>query len=73
MVSSATFKEWKKLFEFLVVKYIDGNVKKEENGEFIKDEYGRTPHPDQPGYPHWWYEKVAGDTGEHLKVKGESH
>jgi len=73
MMASATFKEWKKLSEFLIVKYIDGNIKKEENGEFIRDQYGRTPSPGQPGYPEWWYEKVAGDTGEHLKVKGAAH
>ncbi|MBL7110526.1 MAG: C69 family dipeptidase [Bacteroidales bacterium] len=71
MMASATFQEWKKLSEFLIVKYIDGNIKKEENGKFIRDQYGKTPHPDQPGYPEWWYEKVAGDTGEHLKVKSD--
>ena len=72
MMASATFDEWKKLSEFLIVKYIDGNVKKEENGEFVRDQYGRSPSPDQPGYPEWWYEKVAGDTGDHLKVKFRS-
>jgi dipeptidase len=71
MMASTTFQEWKKLSEFLLVKYIDGNIKKEENGEFLRDEHGRTLHPDQPGYPDWWYEKVAGDTREHLKVKSE--
>ena len=70
-MASATFKEWKKLSEFLLVKYIDGNIKQEKNGEFIRDQYGKTPHPDQPGYPEWWYRKVAGDTGNHLKVTSD--
>ena len=30
----ALFNRWKNLFQFLVVKYIDGNVKPEENGVF---------------------------------------
>ncbi|MFZ0392109.1 MAG: C69 family dipeptidase [Calditrichia bacterium] len=48
---------WKKLGEFLVYKYLDGNV---------KDEHGKVTHP---GYPQEWYRNVAGETGDHLKMK----
>lgn len=42
---------WKKLGEYLLVKYLDGVVKKEENGKFL---YNEKKIPDavlRPGYP----------------------
>ena len=72
-MGNQTFRIWKELGEFLLVKYIDGNIKKEKDGEFIYNEYGGMPvGPDQPGYPEWWYEKI-GESTDHLKVIGESH
>ncbi|MCK5464896.1 MAG: C69 family dipeptidase [Bacteroidales bacterium] len=74
-VGERTFKRWKELGHYLLVKYMDGNVKKEKDGKFIYNGYGGTipPDPDQPGYPDWWYEKIAEDKGENLKVIGEAH
>ena len=74
-VGERTFKRWKALGQYLLVKYMDGNVKKEANGKFIYNEYGRgiPPNPDQPGYPDWWYEKIAEDKGDDLKVIGDAH
>jgi dipeptidase len=74
-VGERTFKRWKELGHYLLVKYIDGNVKKEKDGKFIYNGYGGNipPNPDQPGYPDWWYEKIADDKGEDLKVIGEVH
>ena len=74
-VGERTFKRWKELGHYLLVKYMDGNVKKEKDGKFIYNGYGGTipPNPDQPGYPDWWYEKIADDKGENLKVIGEAH
>ena len=51
------FERWKKLGEFLIYKYLDGNV---------KDELGNVTHP---GYPKEWYRKISEETGEHFKVK----
>ena len=70
-----TFKRWKELGHYLLVKYMDGNVKKEVNGKFIYNEHNRgiPPNPDQPGYPDWWYEKIANDNGEILRVIGDGH
>ncbi|MGD9931463.1 MAG: dipeptidase [Mangrovibacterium sp.] len=62
--------EWKKLFQYLLIKYIDGNVKKEENGQFVRNEYGLPANPDFPGYPQWWYDAIAKSTGSHLQVIG---
>jgi len=74
-VGARTFKRWKELGHYLLVKYMDGNVKKEKDGKFIYNGYGGSipPNPDQPGYPDWWYEKIADDKGEDLKVIGEAH
>lgn len=65
------FKEWKSLSEFLLVKYIDGNVKKvDAKGEFQRSEYGhdRIVMPDMPPYPEWWYRKIVESCGDNIKV-----
>ena len=54
-----TVKRWRKLGEFLIVKYMDGNV---------KNEVKKVTHP---GYPKAWYEHIVKETGDHYKVKGE--
>ncbi len=43
--------EWKKLGEFLLVKFLDGNIKREENGVFLKNEYGGPASIIRAGYP----------------------
>ena len=53
----STVKRWKKLGEFLLYRYLDGNV---------KDELGHVTHP---GYPESWYGKVADVTGDHLRMR----
>ncbi len=65
------FTEWKKLDHYLVVKYIDGNIKKEKDGKFIESEYreGQCAFPEQPKYPEWWYRKIIENHGETIKVK----
>lgn len=42
--------EWKKLGEFLLVKFMDGNIKKEENGKFVRNQYGLPPTIIRAGY-----------------------
>ncbi|MCD6354066.1 MAG: C69 family dipeptidase, partial [Prolixibacteraceae bacterium] len=59
---------WKKLGQYLLVKYMDGNVKREKNGKFERTESGMPPGPLQPGYPEWWYKAIAKSTGDKLKV-----
>lgn len=68
-----TVNAWKKLGEFLLVKYIDGNIKKEENGVFKRNPYGNPVSPDQPGYPDSWKKRVIEDTGDKLLVPGNGH
>ncbi|MFW6223031.1 MAG: dipeptidase [Bacteroidota bacterium] len=68
-----TVKEWKQLGEYLLVKYIDGNIKKEKNGVFERNPYGYPASPDQPGYPDSWKKRVIEDTGDKLLVPGDGH
>jgi dipeptidase len=62
--------EWKKLSQYLFVKFIDGNIKKEKDGAFERTETGMPPTPNQPGYPDWWKKVIVGGTGDHLKMIG---
>lgn len=66
-------KRWKQLKNYLVVKYTDGNIKKEENGAFKRTETGMPASPIFAGYPEWWYRAIVNATGDHLKVVGSSH
>ena len=53
----STVQRWKKLGEFLLYKYLDGNV---------KDELGNVKHPP---YPESWYRRIVNETGDHFKMK----
>ncbi len=50
-----TVARWKKLGEFLIYKYLDGN---------LRNELGEVQHPP---YPAAWYRTIANQTGDHLK------
>ncbi|MDR3251081.1 MAG: C69 family dipeptidase [Tannerella sp.] len=60
---------WKQLGEYLIVKYMDGNVKKEENGQFKRNAYGLPAYPDFPGYDEEYYRSIVNSAGDRLKVK----
>ena len=62
------FERWKKLGEFLMIKYMDGIIRKEENGQFIKNEYGKPSSPQRVGYPKKFYREVVKETGNKYKV-----
>ena len=62
--------EWKKLSQYLIVKFIDGNIKKEKDGAFERTETGMPASPNQPGYPEWWKKVIVDSTGDHLKMIG---
>ena len=66
-------RRWKELYHYLIVKYTDGNIKRESNGEFERTETGMPASPIFAGYPDWWYKAIINATGDHFKVKGNSH
>jgi dipeptidase len=52
----AVLKRWKKLGEFLIWKYLDGNV---------RDSQGKVTHPP---YPKEWYQRIIKETGDRFRV-----
>ena len=64
-------KEWNDLFVYLLVKYHDGNVKKEENGKFkVSDtKIPQSAFPDQPKYREEWYKMIVNDCGKNIEAK----
>jgi hypothetical protein len=64
-----TVDRWKKLGQYLLIKYKDGNIMKEKGGEFLRTEEGLPASPDQPGYPEEWYRSIVKQAGEKLKVR----
>ncbi len=55
--AKTTVERWRKLGEFLIFKYLDGNVKNEYN------------KPTHPGYSETWKKNVVADAGSILKMK----
>jgi len=52
-------KKWKKLGEFLMWKYLDGN---------LRDEHGHVKHP---GYPKQWYKKIVDEKGDFFEIPSD--
>ena len=53
---------WKKLGEYLLVKYLDGVIKKEENGRFLQNQLGIPPGVIRPGYPEEYLRELVKQT-----------
>ena len=68
----ATVKRWQEMYQYLLVKYIDGNVKKEKDGKFETNPYGVPVMPSQPGYPEWWLKEIVKQHGDVIKQIGPS-
>ena len=64
------FDRWKTLDRYLMVKYIDGNVKVENADGFVTNGYNdKIPEtPEWPGYTDEWKEAVVRDHGDVLRV-----
>lgn len=55
---------WKKFYQYLFMKYMDGNVKTEIKGKL-------NPKVVQPGYGEEWLRRIVKDNGEKLEFKGD--
>ncbi|WP_255297350.1 hypothetical protein [Anaerophaga thermohalophila] len=62
-------KNRQKLGQFLMVKYLDGNIHPEKDGKFLRNDYGKPHPPEFPGYDEEYYRNVVKDAGEKLKMK----
>ena len=70
VTAQALFEKWDSLDKYLLIKYIDGNEKAENEKGFIDNGNGKNI-PDkikQSGYSEKWKRAVAADNGEVLKV-----
>lgn len=61
---------YRQLGEYLMVKYLDGNVKKERDGSFARNPYGLPEYPEFPGYDERYYRSITTDPqgGERLRT-----
>jgi dipeptidase len=68
-VAQKALAEWKSLGEYLIVKYMDGCVKKEKDGEFIHNEYGGSQYPNRPVFDEKYLQTIVKEKGEWLRIK----
>lgn len=63
--------DYKQLGEYLMVKYIDGNIKREKDGQFQRSETGMPVSPVYGGYDDRYFRSIVNDPegGERLRVK----
>jgi dipeptidase len=61
---------WKKLGEYLLVKYMDGNIKAEKDGKFVQNEYKIPPTIIRAGYPEDFLRKMVKENPG-LRVKSQ--
>ncbi|MBN2681753.1 MAG: C69 family dipeptidase [Bacteroidales bacterium] len=64
-------KDWRSFYEYLFVKYMDGNVK--EKIETPADHKYIPPKVKFPGYGEDWQRRVVKETGEHFLVPEGGH
>ena len=69
MASQRYLKNYKALGDFLMVKYLDGNIKQEKDGKFLRTPEGFCAKPTFGGYDERYYRSIVEDTGNHLRVK----
>jgi dipeptidase len=69
--ANSLFAKWKKLDEYLLVKYIDGNTKKQNtDGSFVTNGHSPVipPPPHFPGYTDIWKKAVKSNAGDRLSL-----
>lgn len=67
--SNGATEAYKDLGIYLLVKYLDGNIKQEKDGEFARTPYGLAAHPKQPKYSEEFYRAIVNQIGDKIKVK----
>ncbi len=61
--------DYRDLAIYLLVKYMDGNMKKEDENGFKYNGYGLPASPNFPGYDKKYYENIVREKGDHFLVK----
>jgi dipeptidase len=61
------FSRWQNLDQYLLVKYIDGNIKRERGSAFERTPYNNCPSPQQPQLPEKFRRIIVEDNGKVLR------
>lgn len=69
MTAQTAVDSWKKLGEFLIVRYNDGAVKRMQNGQLQRPKTGNTAPLDRPGCSKEFLQELVKATGERYKMK----
>lgn len=68
--ASKVTKGYKDLGDFLFVKYLDGNVKKQNpDGSFLRNANGVPEQPEWPGYNQRYYDSIVKEQGDRLQIE----
>ena len=62
MTAQSTLDAWKRLGEFMIVKYNDGVVKRMKDGKFERNSIGQPAGVVRPGYPKEFLEEYVKQT-----------
>ncbi len=57
--AEAATEAWIHLGQYLFIKYLDGQEKKEADGKFLRNEAGQAEYPNRPPYPTEFLKKIA--------------
>ena len=68
-MAQGAFASWKKLGEYLVVKYNDGVTKRVKDGRFERNAIGQPARVIRQGYPEEFLKEYVKQTGERYKVR----
>ena len=61
--------KYQQLAQYLFVKFLDGNIKKEKDGQFERNPYGNPVQPKFGGYTQDYFETIVKGSGDYLLVK----
>ncbi len=51
--------DWQRLYFYLITKFIDGQERKEKNGQFIRNSYGQSTGPNRISFPDHYLRAIA--------------
>ena len=54
--------DWQRLYIYLITKFMDGQERKEENGQFKRNPYGNSCGPNRLHMPEYYLRKIAPET-----------
>ena len=66
--AAKTTADYKQLGDYLFVKFLDVNIKKERDGKFARTPEGMPEQPEFGGYNERYFRSIVNDAGDRLKV-----